>query len=71
MADVVLVHTKAYDTVVAIEGARPVIGDETVLISFQNGLGNEETIAGIVGEQKVLGGPVNNCGLKVGRFVRD
>jgi 2-dehydropantoate 2-reductase len=56
VADVVLVHTKAYDTVAAIEGARPVIGDETVLISFQNGLGNEETIAGIVGEQKVLGG---------------
>jgi 2-dehydropantoate 2-reductase len=56
VADVVLVHTKAYDTVVGIEGARPVIGDETVLISFQNGLGNEETIAEIVGEEKVLGG---------------
>ena len=56
VADVVLVQTKAYHTVAAIEGARPVIGGETVLISFQNGLGNEETIAEIVGEERGLGG---------------
>ena len=30
--------------------------DRTVAISFQNGLGNEEEIAGILGEGKVLGG---------------
>lgn len=56
VADVILVQTKAYDTAAAVQDARPVIGDKTVLISFQNGLGNEETIAEIVGEERVLGG---------------
>ena len=30
--------------------------DDTVAISFQNGLGNEETIAGVLGAERVLGG---------------
>ena len=29
---------------------------ETIFISFQNGLGNEELIGEVVGENKVLGG---------------
>ena len=55
-ADVVLVQTKAPDTAVAVESVRRVFGPETVAISFQNGLGNEEVIGGIVGLDRVLGG---------------
>ena len=55
-ADIVLVQTKAMDTAAAVESIRRVFGPETVAISFQNGLGNEEVIGGIVGSERVLGG---------------
>ena len=54
--DVVFVQCKAASTVEAIKNTKPIIGDDTVVISFQNGLGNEETIAEIIGAEKVLGG---------------
>jgi len=44
------------DTVAAVERAKCVFGDHTVAVSFQNGLGNEEAIAGVVGAERVLGG---------------
>ena len=56
VADVVIVLCKAVDTVAATTSARPLFGDGSVAISFQNGLGNEEAIGGIVGEDRVLGG---------------
>ncbi len=54
-ADVVLVQCEAFHTVAALEVA-PYIGAETTVISLQNGLGNEETIAEIIGPEKVMGG---------------
>jgi len=55
-ADIILVQCKAANTADAIKNAKSIIQNETVAISFQNGLGNEETIAEIIGEEKVLGG---------------
>ena len=55
-ADIVLVQTKAPDTAVAVESVRRVFGPNTIAISFQNGLGNEEVIGGIVGPERVLAG---------------
>ena len=55
-ADIVLVQTKAPDTAAAVESVLRVFGPETVAISFQNGLGNEEVIGGIVGPERVLAG---------------
>ena len=60
--DVVFVQCKAASTVEAIKNARPIIDENTVVISFQNGLGNEETIAEIIGEEKVLGGLTAQAG---------
>ena len=56
--DVVLVHCKAASTVAAVSAARDagLFDGDTVAISFQNGLGNEETIAGVIGADRVLGG---------------
>ena len=56
--DVVLVHCKAASTVAAVSAARNagLFNGGTVAISFQNGLGNEETIAGVIGAERVLGG---------------
>ena len=55
-ADVVLVHLKSHDTVAAVEAARALFGADSVAISFQNGLGNEEMIASVIGTERVLGG---------------
>ena len=56
--DVVLVHCKAANTVAAVRAAREagLFKGGTVAISFQNGLGNEETIAELIGAERVLGG---------------
>ena len=54
--DVALVFTKCYHTESAVRGAAPLIGDNTVVLSLQNGWGNAPRIANIVGEERVLVG---------------
>ena len=54
--DLVIVLVKSYHTRVAVESARPIIGEHTVVLSLQNGFGNEETISELVGPRHVLGG---------------
>ena len=56
VADIVLIQSKSYHTAEAATSARALLADGTVVVTFQNGLGNEETIAEIVGEDRVLGG---------------
>ena len=57
-ADAVLVQCKAASTTTAVRNALDagLFGDDTVAISFQNGLGNEEMIACVLGTERVLGG---------------
>src|SRR4030042_4984360 len=55
-ADLIIVLVKAFNTREAIENAGPIIGDNTVIMSLQNGLGNEEIIGEVVGKEHVLGG---------------
>lgn len=54
--DIVFVQCKAAHTREAINGARNMFGKDTVFISFQNGLGNEELVAELMGDGSVLGG---------------
>lgn len=54
--DVVIVQTKAMHTIAAVAAARGLFGPDTVAISFQNGLGNEENIGSVIGIERVLGG---------------
>ncbi len=54
--DLIIVLVKSYDTREAIKNAKPMIGDDTVILSLQNGLGNEEIIAEVAGEDHVLAG---------------
>ena len=55
-ADLLIVLVKSYHTKEAIENANPIIGDKTVIMSLQNGLGNEEIIEEVVGKEHVVGG---------------
>ncbi|MFQ5989995.1 MAG: 2-dehydropantoate 2-reductase [Candidatus Methylomirabilales bacterium] len=54
--DLILICVKSYDTESAARQCLPIIGDATAILSLQNGVDNEEKIAAIVGEEKVLGG---------------
>ncbi len=54
--DVVCVFVKSYDTTVAIEGCLSLIGDETVVLTLQNGAGNAETIATSVDSAPIVCG---------------
>lgn len=54
--DVVLVFVKCYHTETAMRAAAPLIGDQTLVLSLQNGWGNAPRIAQIVGQERVLVG---------------
>lgn len=54
--DVIVVLVKSFATEAAIKQASPLIGPETVVVSLQNGLGNEEIIEEQVGSEKIIGG---------------
>ena len=54
--DYVLFSVKSFDTESAAARLQPLIGEETAIISFQNGIDNEEKIARAVGGQHVMGG---------------
>ncbi|MBI4608081.1 MAG: 2-dehydropantoate 2-reductase [Candidatus Rokubacteria bacterium] len=55
-ADLILVCVKAFDTESAARALGPAVGPETVIVSLQNGVDNEEKLGAIVGTEHVLGG---------------
>ena len=55
-ADIILFQCKSHGTRAGAEGVRHLVENGAVCVSFQNGLGNEEVIGGVVGAENVLGG---------------
>ncbi|MBO0766474.1 MAG: 2-dehydropantoate 2-reductase, partial [Hyphomicrobiaceae bacterium] len=62
-ADVVLFQCKAFVNDAAAQAARHLFTGQTVAISFQNGLGNEEALSTILGAKNVMGGLTAQAGL--------
>ena len=54
--DVVMFAVKLYDVETALEAIRPLIGPDTAVISFQNGIGTENRIAEMLGAKHAVGG---------------
>jgi 2-dehydropantoate 2-reductase len=54
--DAVLLATKAWQIAEACETARPMIGDDTMVIPLENGMEAPETIARILGRDHAMGG---------------
>ena len=52
--DLVLILTKSTDTRAAADAALPLLGSDTVAVTLQNGLGNLETIAEVLGAERAL-----------------
>jgi 2-dehydropantoate 2-reductase len=56
MMDLIIVLVKSFHTRAAIEPATCIIGEHTVVLSLQNGLGHEDVLAEVVGRNKLLAG---------------
>jgi 2-dehydropantoate 2-reductase len=54
--DIVLLCVKSYDTIEAVELLRPLIGDESAVVSLQNGIDNEQKISDLLRPDHVMGG---------------
>ncbi len=54
--DLVIVLVKSFHTREAIAGARALIGEHSVVLSLQNGLGHEDLLAQAVGRHRVIAG---------------
>lgn len=54
--DVVMFCVKLWDVESAAEDCRPLLGPDTAVISFQNGVDAEERVAAILGPQHAVGG---------------
>jgi 2-dehydropantoate 2-reductase len=52
--DLVLITTKSFDTRAAAEASRPLVAEPTCVLTLQNGLGNLETIAEVLGAERSL-----------------
>ncbi len=63
VVDLLIVLVKSFDTRKAIESALPVVGEQTVVMSLQNGLGHEDVLAEVVGRAKVLAGKTYTGGV--------
>ena len=68
-ADVVLFQCKAFANETAARSVEHLFAGKTVAITFQNGLGNEETLGGILGRANVIGGLTAQAGLAEGPGV--
>ncbi|MGA8140263.1 MAG: 2-dehydropantoate 2-reductase, partial [Desulfobaccales bacterium] len=55
-ADLVIVAVKAHQTQAAALSLRPLLAEQGLVLSLQNGLGNLETLAAAVGPQRLLAG---------------
>ena len=54
--DVVMFAVKLWDTESAAEQLRPIVGEHTIVIPFQNGVGSVQRLKQILPEQSIMGG---------------
>ena len=54
--DAIIIMCKATALEQALNSSKKIIGEKTMLMSFQNGIGHEEIMQKVAGKEKVLGG---------------
>lgn len=57
--DLALICVKSFNTKSAVEQIKPILGQNTKILTLQNGIGNVEIISEIAGEEKVIAGVTN------------
>ena len=56
LCDIILVCVKLWDTEAAADFVKPLLAHDTAVVSLQNGVSAEDTLAGVLGPQHILGG---------------
>lgn len=56
VCDLILFAVKSQDTEAAARGMEPMMGEDTLVLSLQNGVENEEILSRLLGAKHVLGG---------------
>jgi 2-dehydropantoate 2-reductase len=64
--DAIIIMCKATSLKIALTNAKNIIGDKTMLMSFQNGIGHEAIMQEIAGKNKVLGGTTTQASNIIG-----
>ena len=64
--DIVLVQCKGTSTKAAAKSMKHLADQNSLFVSFQNGLGNEEILGEILGTENVLGGLTSMAGARLG-----
>jgi 2-dehydropantoate 2-reductase len=64
--DLIVNFVKCYHTEAAMTSARPMIGAQTSVLTLQNGWGNAQRIAAVVGQERVLVGLTYHSGTLLG-----
>ena len=64
--DAIIIMCKATALKTALTNAKNIVGDKTMLMSFQNGIGHEAIMQEIAGKNKVLGGTTTQASNIVG-----
>lgn len=67
LSDLVIVCVKSYDTEGAIKDAKPLIGNNTHILTLQNGVGNVQILEEAAGSDMVIGG-ITNQGANVAEW---
>ena len=55
-ADVVIIGVKLWDTEAAATAVKPLVRPGTAVVSFQNGVGKDDVLAGVLGREAIIGG---------------
>ena len=55
-ADVVIIGVKLWDTEAAAVAVKPLVRPGTAVVSFQNGVGKDDVLAGVLGREAIIGG---------------
>lgn len=58
-ADLIIICVKSYNTKEALKSAEPIIGQNSRVLTLQNGIGNIEIASEVAGAEKVIGGVTN------------
>lgn len=64
--DLIVIMVKSPYTKEAVQSALSCVGEDTLVLTLQNGLGNADTIAGVVGPEKVVAGVTSHGGTVLG-----
>jgi len=65
-SELVTICTKSYDTEAALSSIKPLLKDDTNILSLQNGIGNMELIESLVGEDRTVCGMITHGAALIG-----